>query len=104
MFPLAKVALETHALCDIQLRRLANGNPACTFVRVVTLMEFLVVPFFAFAALLVAVGIAQGSQTWEMEDPPYVNVNLRVKRPRGRSQTADTTANAGPGRDRGQKA
>ena len=42
-------------------------------------MEFLVVPFFAFAALLVAVGIAQGSQTWEMEDPPYVNVNLRVK-------------------------
>jgi CBS domain-containing protein len=76
---LAKVALETRALCDIQLRRLANGNPACTFVRVVTLMEFLMVPFFAFAALLVAVGIAQGSQTWEMEDPPYVNVNLRVK-------------------------
>ena len=41
--------------------------------------------FFAFAALLyaalllLAVGIAQGSQTWEMEDPPYVNVNLRVK-------------------------
>jgi CBS domain-containing protein len=26
---------------------------------------------------VVAVGIAQGSQTWEMEDPPYVNVNLR---------------------------
>ena len=48
-------------------------------------MEFLVVSFFAFAAfafaalLLVAVGIAQGSQTWEMEDPPYVNVNLHVK-------------------------
>ena len=38
------------------------------------------VPFFAFAALLlVAVGIAQGSKTWESEDPPYVNVNLRVK-------------------------
>ena len=26
---------------------------------------------------VIAVGIAQGSQTWEMEDPPYVNVNLR---------------------------
>ena len=26
---------------------------------------------------IIAAGIAQGSQTWEMEDPPYVNVNLR---------------------------
>ena len=38
----------------------------------------LVLLAFAYAALLfVAVGIAQGSPTWEMEDPPYVNVNLR---------------------------
>ena len=29
---------------------------------------------------VIAVGIAQGSQTWEMEDPPYVNVNLHVDR------------------------
>ena len=29
---------------------------------------------------VIAVGIAQGSQTWEMEDPPYVNVNLHTDR------------------------
>ncbi len=28
----------------------------------------------------IALGIAQGSPTWEMEDPPYVNVNLHVDR------------------------
>ena len=35
---------------------------------------------FAIPFGAIAMGIAQGSQTWESEDPPYVNVNLRVKR------------------------
>ena len=36
-------------------------------------MELYMLPFVAYAALvLLAMGIAQGSQTWEMEDPPYV--------------------------------
>ncbi|HEY5814302.1 MAG TPA: CBS domain-containing protein [Terrimicrobiaceae bacterium] len=62
-------------------------------------MEFLVVPFFAFAALLlVAVGIAQGSQTWEMEDPPHVNVKpvreVDRKQPT-QLQTPDPAVNVG---------
>jgi CBS-domain-containing membrane protein len=44
-------------------------------------MELLMLPFLAYAALvLLAVGIAQGSQTWAIEDdPPYVSVDPRVK-------------------------
>jgi hypothetical protein len=40
-------------------------------------MELALLAFGYAAFLFVAVGIAQGSPTWEMEDPPYVNVNLR---------------------------
>ena len=55
----------------------------------VSVLAFIVTPIlawligvmiFAIPFGAIAMGIAQGSQTWESEDPPYVNVNLRVKR------------------------
>ena len=54
----------------------------------VSVLAFIVTPIlawligvmiFAIPLGILAIGIAQGSQTWESEDPPYVNVNLRVK-------------------------
>ena len=56
-------------------------------------MEFLVVPFVALAALvLVAVGIAHGSQTWASEDDPARKVHREEPT---QLQTKDSAAVSG---------
>jgi CBS domain-containing protein len=82
VLPLPKIPFEPHALGDIE-QPLANGNLVCyingkSLPPMETVLSILA---FILACTIIAIpfGVIQGSQTWAMEDPPYVNVNLRIR-------------------------